>query len=79
VGDDQDVLMTDGTSGALPLHKPRNDNNLPPWLTSRIAYLCGVAEDAAWQDLITHLVEFEKSGPPNRVSFIVLSLIVNLV
>lgn len=78
-GDDQDVHMTDGTFGASPSPKPRNDNDVPPWLTSKIVYFRGVAEDAAWQDLITHLVEFEKSGPPNGVSFIVLSLIVNLV
>jgi len=77
VGDDQDVSMMDGTSGALPSPKPWNYDDLPPWLTSMIVYLHGVAEDAAWQDLIIHFVEFEKSGPPNGVSFIVLSLIVN--
>ena len=79
VGDDQDMHMTDGTFGASPLPKLRNHNDVPPWLTSKIVYFHGVAEDAAWQDLITHLVEFEKSGPPNGVSFILLSLIVNLV
>jgi hypothetical protein len=49
-------------------------NSLPQWLTPTIGYLYGVAEDAAWQDLVTEFVEFEKCGPPNGVSFIHLFL-----
>ena len=54
---DDDVIMGDVTS-----------TNLLPWLASMLGYLRGVAEDAAWQDLVTAFVEFEECGPPIGVS-----------
>jgi hypothetical protein len=65
--------MGDATSVASPLPKARNDDSLPTWLTPMINYLRGVAQDMAWQGLVTEFVEFEKCGPPNGVSFILLS------
>ena len=47
-----------------------DDSNLLLYLILMIAYLCGVAPDRAWQDLVTNLVYFEKFGcPANGVSF----------
>jgi hypothetical protein len=63
---DDDVVMGDAS---LPPHRPQIDEDLPPWLASIIQYLRGVAEDVAWQDLVTAFVKFEKRGPPNGVSF----------
>jgi hypothetical protein len=67
-GPDHDVAMRDATSGVLPSLKPRNDEDLPPWLTKMINYLRGVAPDTAWQDLVTEFIEFEQRGPQNGVS-----------
>jgi hypothetical protein len=63
-----DVLMRDATSGASAFQKPRNDEDLPPWLAPMIEYLRGLVEDAAWQDLVSDFVEFEKRRPANGVS-----------
>jgi hypothetical protein len=70
-GADDDVIMRDVTSTNSPhSHTPQNSNDedLLPWLASIIGYLCGVAEDAAWKDLVMAVVEFEKCGPPIGVS-----------
>ncbi|KAM6500768.1 hypothetical protein JOM56_003782, partial [Amanita muscaria] len=41
-----------------------NDNNLPSFLPQNIlCYLQGVSTTATWQNLITELFEFEKTGP----------------
>lgn len=58
--------------GPQASHKPQNDQDLPPWLGLTIGYLRGVAEDVAWQDLVTAFVEFEKLRPSNGVSSPVL-------
>ena len=63
-----DVVMQDATSKTLASLDPQNDNNLPLWLAQMIAYLRGVSEDVAWQDLVTAFVAFEKCGPPHGVS-----------
>ena len=47
-----------------------DDGDLPQWLTSMLDYLRGVALDTAWQDLVKEFLDFEKSCPPNGVSFI---------
>jgi hypothetical protein len=60
-----DVVMGDAPP-VVP--KPQNDENLPPWLVPMIKYLCEVAVDILWQDLIMEFIEFEKAGPPNGVS-----------
>jgi len=64
-----DVVMRDSPS---LVQKPHNNVNLPPWLIPMIKYLCGVAMDTAWQNLVTEFVEFEKGDPPTRVSFFFL-------
>jgi len=46
---DSDVIMAD-------------DTDLPAYLAVMIGYLCGVAADEAWQDLVTHFVALEKAG-----------------
>ena len=61
------VVMSDPPSAA---QKPQNDKNLPAWLVPMIKYLCGVATDIAWQNLVTEFVEFEKGGPPTGVSLL---------
>ena len=50
---DADVIMAD-------------DMNLPAYLTGMIGYLCRVAADRAWQDLVMHFVAFEKTGQPTN-------------
>jgi len=72
---EKDVVMQDATSMTLASLDPPNDNNLPPWLAQMIAYLRGVSEDLAWQDLVTAFVAFEKRGPPHGVSFLSPSLL----
>jgi len=67
-----DVVMGDTAPVDTPAHKPQNDVNLPPWLTAMIQYLRGVAKDVLWQNLVTELVEFEKSGPPNGVRSLII-------
>ncbi|KDR77387.1 hypothetical protein GALMADRAFT_1326101 [Galerina marginata CBS 339.88] len=64
VDETQDGMMQDTNPAALPSSPPRNDEDLPPWLAHMIAYLRGVSEDVAWQNLVTRFVEFEKHGPP---------------
>lgn len=69
-----DVAMRDGTSGDTPSNIPGNgeagnDEDLPGWLVPMMGYLRSVAEDTAWQDLVTEFVKFEKSKPPPGVSF----------
>lgn len=67
----EDVIMrpTRATTPAVSLSlKSQNDDNLLPWLSQMIQYLCGIAEDTAWQDLVTEFIDFEKQGPPNSVS-----------
>ena len=64
-----DIAMCDGTFEPMPSNIPRNDEDLPAWLVPMIGYLRGVAEETAWQDLVTEFVEFEKSNPPAGVSF----------
>jgi hypothetical protein len=70
-GATEDVTMHPPTPAASPSPSPksRNDDNLPTWLTQMIKYLRDVAEDTAWQDLVTEFVDFERHGPPNGVSF----------
>ena len=63
-----DVTMQDAS---LP-PKPRNDKDLPAWLIKIIKYLRNVSKDTPWQDLVTSFVEFEKGGPPNGVSFLLI-------
>jgi hypothetical protein len=60
---DGDGVMQDTTS------QLRNDKELPVWLSQMIAYLRGVSEDVAWQDLVTEFVDFERCGPPHGVRF----------
>jgi hypothetical protein len=64
-----DVDVHPVPSGVSPSPKPKNDDHLPPWLAQMIEYLRGVHEDAAWQNLVTDFVDFEKLNPPNGVSF----------
>ena len=61
-----DVTMDDAPTVA---QKPTNNKNLPPWLLPMIKYLCGVAVDTAWQNLVTKLIKFEKGGLPAGVCF----------
>ena len=72
---EKDVVMQDATSIPLASPDPPNDNNLPPWLAQMIAYLRGVSDDVAWQDLVTAFVAFEKCGPPHGVSYLSPSLL----
>ena len=68
--------MGDATSaGALPSSKPKNDEDLPAWLMPMIGYLRGVAEDPAWQDLVTIFVDVEKSKCPIGVSHLHLPIL----
>jgi len=67
-----DMVMGDPSPMDMPAHKPQNDVNLPTWLAARIQYLCGVAKDALWQNLVTEFVKFEKSGPPNGVCSLII-------
>jgi hypothetical protein len=62
-----DVVMGDTTALDTPAQKPQNNKNLPPWLAGMIKYLCKVAEDMLWQNLVTEFVEFKKGGPPNGI------------
>jgi hypothetical protein len=68
-GPTDDVTMRPATPAVSPSPKSRNDDNLPTWLTQMIKYLRDVAEDTAWQDLVTEFVDFERHEPPNGVSF----------
>ena len=52
---DLDIIMAD-------------DTNLPTYLTGMIGYLCTVAVDQAWQDLVMNFVAFEKIGLANGIS-----------
>jgi hypothetical protein len=70
---DKDVAMSDAAAGTSPSSKPRDDTDLPAWLLQMIKYLCDVAEDVPWQNLVTEFVAFEKQGPPNGVSSLVSS------
>ena len=70
-GATNDVTMCLVTPAVSPLPKSRNDDNLPTWLTQMIKYLRNIAEDTAWQDLVTEFVDFERHEPPNGVSFTV--------
>ena len=73
MGANDDMVMRDGPA---KMKKPTNDENLPPWLLPMIKYLCGVAVDTAWQNLITEFVEFEKGSPPAGVcSFLFVSIL----
>ena len=63
-----DIDMRPATAGVAPSPNHKKDDNLPPWLALMIDYLRGVSEDAAWQDLVTEFVDFEKHYPPNGVS-----------
>lgn len=63
-----DVTMGD----ALLPPKPCNDKDLPEWLVQMVSYLCNVAEDTPWQDLVTSFVKFKKGGPPIGVSFLLV-------
>ena len=71
------INMHPATTGVAPCPKHKNDDNLPPWLALMIQYLCGVSEDAAWQDLVTEFVNFKKHHPPNGVS-LNISFVVSL-
>lgn len=62
-----DIIMEDATSTPSALPEPQSDNDLLAWLALTIPYLRGVSEDAAWQDLVTGFVDFEKRGPPHGV------------
>lgn len=64
-----DVAMRDSIFEATRSNIPRNDDDLPTWLDPMVGYLRSVAEDTAWQDLVTEFFEFEKSKPPAGVSF----------
>ena len=64
MGADDDMVMRDGPT---VMKQPTNDENLPPWLLPMIKYLCGVAVDTAWQNLIMKFVEFEKGSLPAGV------------
>lgn len=68
-GSENDIVMEDAKSSTSASPEPRNDNDLPPWLTQMIGYLRGVSEDLAWQNLVTKFVAFEKGGPPQGVSY----------
>ena len=63
-----DVVMGDAANSDMPALKPQDDKNLPPWLAAMIKYLRAVTDEAAWQNLVTDFVDFEKGGPPNGVS-----------
>jgi len=68
-GNTNDVVMEDATSSSSPPKlETRNDEDLPGWLAQMIVYLRGVSEEAAWQNLVTGFVDFEKCGPPAGVS-----------
>jgi hypothetical protein len=64
---DRDVVLRDTTSTSSQL---RNDEEVPVWLSQMIAYLRGVSEDVAWQELVTEFVDFERRGPPHGVSLL---------
>lgn len=72
-GNTNDVVMEDATSSSSPPKlETRNDEDLPGWLAQMMVYLRGVSEEAAWQNLVTGFVDFEKCGPPAGVSFFFL-------
>ena len=68
-GTTDDVTMRPMTTAVSPLPKSRNDDNLPTWLSKMVEYLHDVAEDTAWQDLVTEFFDFERHSLPNGVSF----------
>ena len=70
-GATDDATMRPATPAVSPSPKSQNDDNLPTWLTQVIKYLRDVAEDTAWQDLVTEFVDFERHDPRNGVSFTV--------
>jgi hypothetical protein len=63
-----DVVMSDVGSGSSPQLKDLDDGILPQWFTPIFDYLRGVAQDTAWQELVTEFLIFEKSGPAIGVS-----------
>ena len=67
-GNAGDVVMQDATSHSSSPLGTQIDEDLPGWLAPMIGYLRGVSEEAAWQDLVTEFVGFEKCGPPPGVS-----------
>ena len=65
-----DVVTGDAISNASSLCGTSNafeDDNLPAFLAVTIEYLQGASAEGVWQDLVTTLVAFEKSGPPSGV------------
>lgn len=68
------MVMQDVPSSALPSPDVQGEKDLPVWLARMMGYLRGVSEDAAWQNLVTEFVDFEKRGPPHGVSPILVSL-----
>lgn len=65
-----DVITADAISNASPVCGTSNaaeDDNLPAFLTVTIESLRGASSEGVWQELVTTLVAFEKSGPPTGV------------
>ena len=54
--------LTRDTTNGDPDVIMANNMDLPPYLAAMIGYLCGVAVDEAWQDLVTNFVTLEKAG-----------------
>ena len=63
-----DVVTADAVSNASSsCGTSTEDDNLPPFLAVTIEYLREASAEGVWQDLVTTLVAFEKSGPPSGV------------
>jgi hypothetical protein len=64
-----DVTMKDGTATPNVFRAPPSDAEeiVPHWLSTMIGYLRDVSTNEPWQNLISELIVFEKSGPPTGV------------
>ena len=67
---DGDAVTAEAISNASPSCGTSNaseDYALPAFLAVTMEYLRGASAEGVWQDLVTTLVAFEKSGPPSGV------------